>query len=238
MSMYGNYPLTEEYKNKFRMNHKQWLDNEYSKWVKALQESTVHNFKEHPMVKRMLGEISDDMFYKEMYSPGFKEFELLQTIDKIGRSSLEPLTGVCLRMLYYARIIIELNPISIAEIGGGVGQFYAILRALGYKGTYYIYDLPEVELFQNDYLKEVSKQTGLNTTQKQSEAYDLCVSFYALGEFDDEWKAWYIENILSRCKRGFVIWNPHSSATVDVPFKCTITDEYPQTGENNKQLTW
>lgn len=41
------------------MEYKEWVDNEYQLWVKAIQESTVHNFKEHPQVKRMLGEVDN-----------------------------------------------------------------------------------------------------------------------------------------------------------------------------------
>lgn len=220
------------------MDHKQWLDNEYSLWIKALQESTIDNFKEHPQVKRMLGEVDGEIFQKEMTSPTLEQYELLKQIDKIGRASCDTLTGISIRMLYYARKVLELNPTSIAEIGGGVGQFYAILKALGYGGDYYIYDLPEVEMFQNKYLRTVRERTGLVLPQKQLDKYDLCVSFYALGEFDDEWKAWYIENVLSKCKNGFVIWNSHSGASSEIPFKCKIEDEYPLTSEGNKQLTW
>lgn len=216
--------------------HKIWLDNEYSLWIKALQESTIDNFKEHPQVQRMLSEVDIDLF--PAYYNMLPNYDLFKRIDNIGRVNYRDISGTCLRMIYYAKTVLDLNPASIAEIGGGVGQFYAILKALGYEGDYYIYDLPEVEMFQNKYLRIVRERTGLFLPQKQLDKYDLCVSFYALGEFDDEWKAWYIENVLSKCERGFIIWNPHSSATPEVPFKCKIEDEYPLTGEGNKQLTW
>lgn len=218
------------------LTHKQWLDNEYSLWIKALQESTIDNFKEHSQVIRMLGEIDIDLF--PAYYNMLPNYDLFKQIDNIGRINHRDISGTCLRMIYYAKTVLDLNPTSIAEIGGGVGQFYAILKALGYEGDYYIYDLPEVEMFQNKYLRIVRERTGLVLPQKQLDKYDLCVSFYALGEFDDEWKAWYIDNVLSICKHGFVIWNPHSSATPEVPFNCTVRDEYPLTSEGNKQLTW
>jgi len=44
------------------MSYTEWLNNEYDQWVKALQESTVDNFGSHPIVRRMLGDISVEQF--------------------------------------------------------------------------------------------------------------------------------------------------------------------------------
>jgi len=218
--------------------HKQWLDNEYQQWVKALQSSTVYNFKEHPMVKRMLGD------YKWFWPKEFTEdisvndFLVIQTIDNIGRDTpTTEISDICWRMIYYANMVIQRNPVSIVELGGGVGQFYAVLRALGYRNGYYILDIPEVQMFQHEYLREVEKQTGL-LLLPQTMNYDFFLSLYTLGEFDDQLKNVYIENILKRCPHGFVLWNPHSGASSEITFKCSIRDEYPLLAEGNKQLEW
>jgi len=213
-------------------HHKAWLDNEYWQWVRALQSSTVHNFKDHPMVQRMLGNI-DASLYADLVdiSP------LIERIDAIGREP-GPVSGTCLRMLYYARKVLALNSSSIVEIGGGVGQFYALLRAIGYEGNYMILDLPEVQAFQLDYLAEVSRQTGLWLPLTPRDEYETCVSFYALGEFDDELKAYYIESVIKKCRHGFILWNPHGHASKEVPFECTITDETPSNHPDCKQLEW
>lgn len=208
-----------------------WLANEYRKWVAALLSSTVHNFKDHPMVQRMLGEIR----WPEPVPQGI-DIELLTKIDNIGRSQASGISGIVLRMIHYAQKVLERDPPSIIEIGGGVGQFYASLRALGYQGEYYIADLPEVQAFQRRYLQEVEWQTGLRLPQTLH--YDFCVSFYALGEFDDETKAWYIENVVKKCPHGFVIWNPHSGASDVINFPCRVTDESPLLNPGNKQLEW
>jgi len=63
--------------------HKQWLDNEYQQWVKALQESTVDNFGSHPMVKRMLGEVDKNHFNKLCEYKGNSIFYLLP-LDNLG----------------------------------------------------------------------------------------------------------------------------------------------------------
>ena len=216
------------------MDHKLWLESEYQQWVQALQSLTVYNFKEHPQVKRMLGEIEWSQEFRVPLS--VDDYELIEQIDNIGRRRVTELSGVGWRMVYYANIILYKNPPSIIEIGGGAGEFYAILRALGYKGEYYICDLPEVKLFQYKYLREVRQQTGLALSQLLS--YDFCVSFYALGEFDDETKEWYIRNVINKCPHGFIIWNPHSGASDTINFRCTIQDEYPLLAKGNKQLEW
>ncbi len=216
--------------NDVYVSHKLWLDNEYAMWADALTESTVHNFKEHPMVQRMLGNIDAAPFLTLVVPP------IVADIDNIGREKWEPLSGTGLRMLYYAEQVMKLSPKSIVEIGGGVGQFYATLRALGYDGEYYIYDLPTVKVFQDKYLQEVESRTGLSLSQSKVANPDFCVSFHAIGEFNDELKSWYIENVVMKCKHGFVIWNPHSGASDKIGFKCKVTDE--QVSPGAKRLTW
>lgn len=195
------------------MTYKEWLDNEYSQWIKALQESTVHNFKEHPMVKRMLGEPDRDIWEKVWIKLTVEQQVLILQISVIGGEDNWARTH---RMIYYAQQILKRNPSSICEIGGGVGQFYAILRALGYKGRYFIEDLLEAHMFQKKYLLEVAKQTGLNAFQEYSENCEMVVSFYALGEFDDDTKEKWITRVVNRIPHGYIAWNPHSGASDDL----------------------
>lgn len=198
------------------MTHKQWLDNEYSQWAAALNECSVHNFKEHPMVRRMLSlDLETDLFDSCLIGERLATIDLLEDIDKIGSGKLDAgITDQCLRMFYYAKEIIKLNPPSICEIGGGVGQFYAILRAMGYKGTYWIFDIPEVITFQGKYLNEVTRRTGLPLHQTFCK-FDTVISFYAIGEFDDETKQHY-SPLISDCPHGYIAWNPHSGAKDDL----------------------
>lgn len=222
------------YDDLYVFSHRDWLAKEYRLWVQALQDSTVHNFKDHPMVRRMLGD-----FPWPAPLPHGVDLELLARIDNVGRSAPSAISGPALRMIHYALAVLERNPPSIVEIGGGVGQFYATLRALGYTGRYFIFDLPEVKEFQAAYLAEVESQTGLSLPVFQSpKSYEFCVSFFALGEFDDETKAWYIENVVRKCPHGFVVWNPHSGASHEIDFPCTVADEQPLLHQGNKQLEW
>jgi len=139
-----------------KMTHKQWLDNEYRQWIEALQASTPYNFKDHPMVKRMLGDFEWPTDFLPSLSVNIQT--LITTIDDIGRQEKGFISGVAWRMIYYARQVLSRNPESIVEIGGGVGEFYAIMRALGYQGDYCILDISEVQHFQQTYLQYGKRQ--------------------------------------------------------------------------------
>ena len=218
------------------MNHKQWVDNEYQQWIKALQESTVDNFGSHPMVKRMLGEVGE--VDKRIYNHLLGEIpvrDILVVCDIMGIGG--DFTNNSYRFVYYAYKVLANNPTSIVEIGGGVGQFYAVLRVLGYKGKYFIYDLPEVKEFQRKYLDRVTELTGLNTDLEFTN-FDYCVSFYALGELDDETKEWYVESVVKQTPHGMIVWNPHSNASKEINFPCKIEPEYPLTHPDNKFCVW
>lgn len=227
--------------------HKEWLDNEYAQWMQALSESTVHNFKEHPMVRRMLSlDLSREIFYDHIngWSPSDNQPLLtIVKIDCIGYNygpAYQPMPeGATLRMIYYAQQILSRNPSSICEIGGGVGQFYAILRALGYKGKYWIDDLLGIKKFQYLYLEEVEKQTRLNLSQDESavEDCDLLVSFYALGEFTDEKKAEYIQEYKD-VPHGYIAWNPHSGASDDLSIFKHDIKVTPGIEEGIKIIEW
>jgi hypothetical protein len=213
------------------MTHKDWVDNEYRLWVDALKESTVENFGESLMVKRMLGQVdaADYMYLIEDNPP-----DSIVKIMQIGGGGF---FGIVYRMIYYACKVLKQNPSHICEIGGGVGQMYAVLRALGYDGKYFIFDLVEVKEFQRKYLDEVTKRTGLNTDLEYGD-FDFCYSAYAWGEFDDETKEWYRREIIKETPHGLIIFNPHSGASKEIGFDCKVEDEYPLTSPGNKLLIW
>jgi hypothetical protein len=215
------------------MNHKDWVGNEYRLWIDALKESTVENFGENLMVKRMLGEVNAFDYYPIIGAINEPTWEKLFQIQTLGGD----FKGIVARMIYYGQQVLKTNPSHICEIGGGVGQMYAVLRALGYEGKYFIFDLVEVKEFQRKYLDEVTKRTGLNTDLDYGE-FDFCYSAYCLGELDDETKDWYIENVVKNCWHGLIIWNPHSGASDKIRFDCNVEPEYPLTSPNNKILSW
>lgn len=218
-------------------NHKAWIDNEYTLWAEALNSSTVNNFREHPQVKRMLGEIDGEPYYSgEVWRAIILNKDVLVKIDNIGYPETKVyFSGAQIRMVYWALKVLEKNPKAICEIGGGVGEFYAILRALGYTGSYFIYDLPAVKEFQLKFLKEVERLTGLYCELSEG-LKSFCVSFYALGEFDDELKNEYIENVVNACMHGLIVFNPHSGASSEINIDHPLT-LVPQS-DGTTLITW
>lgn len=222
--------------------HKQWLDNEYILFADALKKSTVDNFMEHPQVRRMLSVDVDYNTWKDCFNftANEKISRNLFIINDMGYpyDLHVEISGAFMRMLYYAQEILKTGATSIVEIGGGVGQFYAILRALGYKGLYHIYDLPEVKDFQDKYLKEASRRTRLYLNQDILPKADLCVSFHAFGEFDDDLKKKYVKEVIRFCSHGYIAWNPHSGASDDLsifPFEVKVEQGRE---ENIKIVKW
>lgn len=222
------------------MTHKAWLDNEYNLWVEALESSTVDNFKEHPQVKRMLGEAGHSEFHTKAVTVALEQhWKTVLTINNIGYSNFRPfISGTCLRMIYWALEVLKLKPDSICEIGAGVCEFYAVIRALGYKGQYFVYDLPEVKKFQRKYLDKVQELTGLELPIiETARGKILLVSFYALGEFDDELKQWYIDRIVNRYNYGFIVWNFHSGSSPEINITHKFTS-VPCDKEDSIIVTW
>jgi hypothetical protein len=73
---------------------------------------------------------------------------------------------------------------SIYEFGGGYGAMALICNRLGFKGRYYIYDLPEFALLQQWYLGECGVD---NVEWVGADAYgdvDLMIACYSLSETD------------------------------------------------------
>lgn len=74
----------------------------------------------------------------------------------------------------------------IVEFGGGYGAMARIIRRLGFKGEYIIYDLPELAALQSYYLSNVGVPSTIHVTNgndfHEPPEADLLISCYSLGE--------------------------------------------------------
>ncbi len=76
---------------------------------------------------------------------------------------------------------------SIIEFGAGFGSMARLVRALGFKGMYYIYDLPELVELQKYYLSKFNIEnynkyvTWINNPQEACEC-DLLIGMWSLSE--------------------------------------------------------
>lgn len=248
--------------------HKQWLTNEYDQWQKALNESTIDNFKQHPAVIRMIG-LEDD---HQQFAPLIQNLEIpwkdIETIDRIGKPPVCivinscKISGVCLRYIYYAdKILKKLSEIDariVLEIGGGYAGLFSVLSLIkNYRrikiDNYTISDLPESNAFHFKYLKETVgdsiirgfNSTVINHIKENKTNFQYIISFYALGEFDNKTKEDYIHNVISKIPHGFIVWNAHSGADdtgIELIKKyhptLVVQPENPLTSPGNIQLTW
>jgi putative sugar O-methyltransferase len=159
--------------------------------------------------------------------------------------------------LRYAKVALDLNSLfgdlsrfAIAEIGIGYGgQLQAILAQSGF-AQYTFYDLdPVVDLaikyLKNQNLEEFSltSKTG-NSNPNQ---FDLVISNYAFSELNRDTQEFYLENVISKSKRGYFIYNEitpsdYNSITVDEFCKrvegCVVVNEYPKTAPRNQLVIW
>lgn len=139
---------------------------------------------------------------------------------------------------------INLNNIDVVEIGGGYGGQCKILFDLCNISNilinkYKIVDIPEVSKFQEKYLNKLLNKSNINKIIFEScleittnENYDLCISNYALGEFDEDVREEYIEKVVKYCKHYYIIWNNYG---YDEYFNnATIIPETPMTWNQNK----
>lgn len=129
------------------------------------------------------------------------------------------------------------DEIDIVEIGGGYGGQCKILYDLFKVNnirikSYTIIDLDGVSKLQNKYLTKLGLTniiTLSNTEciEKLYNNYDLCISNYALGEFEKNIQNFYINNVLLRCQRHFITWNTYP--VHDYFIFSNLVEESPQT---------
>lgn len=90
---------------------------------------------------------------------------------------------------------------SVYEFGGGYGAMALVCNRLGFRGRYYIYDLPEFELLQRWYLEGCGINNVVWTDKDAFGDVDLLIACYSLSETDfDErdriLKAWQANSYL------------------------------------------
>lgn len=248
-----------------------WLNNEYALWEQALNEAPFYQFKRNPQVQRMMGLMDEHLPFKPLIENLDLPWKQLEAIDQIGSPPVQvevagvKISGIGMRFIYYANKVLDsvqnMPSIHMAEIGGGYGGFCAIVHILArHRGLsiqeYTIYDLSPVQKFQEKYLKGIIKEYSHKGIRNlffpcpiihfyiRGQEPNFIMSFYAIGEFDDNRKNDYIESVISKVPAGMIIWNPHSgsSDSLDLLRKhqtnIKVQPEYPLTSPNNLQVTW
>ena len=71
---------------------------------------------------------------------------------------------------------------SILEVGGGYGAMLRVVRMMGFKGPYTIYDLPEVSLLQKFYSEQYALDVYLVAGRPRVAVPDLLIGLWSISE--------------------------------------------------------
>ncbi len=102
-----------------------------------------------------------------------------------------------------------LDGMSVAEIGGGYGGQCALIKTRFEVLQYTLIDLSPVLGLAQQYLEHLRIADVIFRPWDQLEDIQcsLAISNYALSEMRRDVQEFYIERVLSRAERGYVLWN-------------------------------
>ena len=156
----------------------------------------------------------------EKHADFLKILEKSRRIDMIGnplKYRYKKIGLISPTLIRYAYVMSELMNFfdfdkikTISEIGTGYGGQSAVIQSLYKVKCYTIYDLPEVCLLTQNFLSSINpKFTSRigNLTDTQDEHCDLLISNYAFSELPKLIQKTYLENVISKGKRGYMIMN-------------------------------
>jgi len=143
---------------------------------------------------------------------------------------------------------------NIVEIGAGYGGQASILMEFFKITKYGVYDLDNVQVLVKKYLAKMNKEHKLNMYSLSDHSdirWDLAISNYAFSELPAELQKEYINKVLCKSERGYVIMNSglnnetrrgDGKLTLDelrtlLP-KFEIIEEVPNTGPDNYVIVW
>ena len=193
-------------------------------------------------------------------------FQILKPLMKVGNPKLLRLKGLSSKIsttgLRYLKIALDIKKITgssignVVEIGCGYGGQAIILDQLLKIESYTFYDLWQVNLLIKRFIEDsnFSSKYTISTIREDSfksrNSWDFCISNYAFSELPKTTQEIYINKILSKAKKGFMLMNSgvngkfgniinHSQKELlNILRNASIHNEIPLTYINNYLLTW
>jgi hypothetical protein len=166
-----------------------------------------------PSAEELIERLKDEPDFADLYP-------IFRRNDEIGDPPLTEVNGlgaVSVYTLRYIKIAYDLrrlfgslDGLHIIEIGGGYGGQCAILSRLFGWASYTIVDLPEVLSLQQAYLKALGVENVVFQTKDQiasDQSWDITVSNYAYSELSEDLRAFYLDRVLAKSRRGYMLWN-------------------------------
>ena len=204
---------------------------------------------------------------REKYKLSDEEiFQILQPLMKVGNPKLLRLKGLSNKIsttgLRYLKIALDIKQYTgskignIVEIGCGYGGQAIILDKILEIESYTFYDLWQVNFLIKRFIENSNFSATYNiSTIKENQlnirnSWDFCISNYAFSELPKALQKIYINKILNKTKKGFMLMNSgvsgkfgniknHSQKELlNTLNNANIEDELPLTHENNYLLTW
>ncbi len=237
--------------------------NEYRDVCKEAvrDENAFAHFKRLHEYTRILEHLGTDtgIPYLKIIKQQTPEFiaaiERFKVNDRIGdpRTDVYPEIGtISTTTLRYMKVASDLkvlfqslNGKSIVEIGGGYGGQCLILSLVNRFKSYTIVDLPEPLELTRKYLERhhVSNVTYKTFDEAITDgSFDLVISNYAYSECVPEMRKKYVEEILSRSKRGYITGNGFAEELTEYlrPYGilCEQFTETPLTCPDNVLVLW
>jgi hypothetical protein len=158
-----------------------------------------------------------------------------------------------IRYIYHALLILKYykksNLTQIIELGCGYGGLFLAVcyfsKILNVNiDKYYFVDLPEVCNLIQCYLLINNSNININYVIHHSNTFGknipnenlFFISNYCFTEIDEEYRKEYIENLIPKCKNGFIVWQTCSGYDINLSYrlfdKLLIEEERPQTAIN------
>lgn len=185
--------------------------------------NNLSGFKRHPFYCTVVGNDLRDRdtavkffnYLKDNSPKIFEKIDLFRLNDRVGNPYIYDIDGIIISpgTLRYLRVlhdIVQLDPSTILEVGGGYGGQALVTKLYNNNIDYSIIDIPEVISLQESYLNNVLPDNDITLISSDcidtSKEYDLIISDYCISEFDKEGVDFYIE-IAKKCKTGYFTIN-------------------------------
>lgn len=143
---------------------------------------------------------------------------------------------------------------DFVEIGGGYGGQISILADYFRINSYGVYDLCDVQNLIKKYLDSINKIKDvefLNLETSKPKDWDLVISNYAFSELPRKLQEIYIDKVLLKSQRGYLIMNSgrenftnrsvgklNLKELQDLLPSFEVLEEMPKTGPDNYVIVW
>ncbi len=239
----------------------------------ALDPATFSVFRRHHKytsilehVSRKEGEQYLNIIRGEYKMKDDEIFQILKPLMEVGNPKLLRIKGLSNKIsttgLRYLKIALDIKKITgskignVVEIGCGYGGQAIILDQLLQIESYTFYDLWQVNLLIKRFIENsnFSSKYTISTIREDSfncrNSWDFCISNYAFSELPKAIQEIYINKIINKTRKGFMLMNSGVSGKfgnvinfsqkelLNTLKNASIHKEIPLTYVNNYLLTW